>query len=251
MILQITTQVHALIAVFRVKCQPHQKAAVTPIDLPNAFCQCANMDKPILYSFRRCPYAMRARMALVVSGTKCIIREVKLSRKPAELLAASPKATVPVLVCADGRVIAESLEIIHWALQRNDPENWLSREHPALIETNDGQFKHHLDRYKYPDRYGSSPVEHRAAGLELLRPLEARLAAQANLGGNERGLTDIALFPFIRQFAETDRTWFDAQPLPRFQAWLSRHLGSALFQTIMLRLAPWQSGDPAIEFPGQ
>lgn len=221
------------------------------IDLPEAFCQCAAMDKPILYSFRRCPYAMRARMALVASGTSCEIREVKLSRKPAELLEASPKGTVPVLVCADGRVIAESLDIMHWALQRSDPEDWLSREDAALIEANDGLFKHHLDRYKYPDRHGSDPTWHRAAGLEWLRLLEARLDGQDNLCGNARGLADIALFPFIRQFAQTDRAWFDAQPLPRLQAWLERHLGSALFQTVMLRLAPWQPGDPAIAFPGE
>lgn len=209
------------------------------------------MDKPILYSFRRCPYAMRARMALVASGTTVHIREVKLSNKPAELLAASPKATVPVLVCANGRVIAESLEIMHWALERNDPENWLRHQDPALIEANDGAFKHHLDRYKYPERYGSNPTEHRTAGVELLRPLEARLAVHDNLCGNKRGLTDVALFPFIRQFAETDRAWFDAQPLPRLQAWLSRHLASPLFETIMLRLAPWQPGDAAIEFPSR
>lgn len=209
------------------------------------------MDKPILYSFRRCPYAMRARMALVASGTGCHIREMKLSRKPAELLAASAKGTVPVLICADGRVIAESLEIMHWALQRSDPENWLGREDAALIEANDGSFKHHLDRYKYPDRHGSDPVAHRTAGLEWLGLLEARLGGQDNLCGNERGLTDIALFPFIRQFAETDRAWFDAQPLPRLQAWLKRHLASPLFQTIMLRLAPWQPGDAEIAFPGE
>lgn len=209
------------------------------------------MDKPILYSFRRCPYAMRARMALVASGTTVHIREVKLSNKPAELLAASPKVTVPVLVCANGRVIAESLEIMHWALERNDLENWLRHQDPALIEANDGAFKHHLDRYKYPERYGSNPTEHRTAGVELLRPLEARLAVHDNLCGNKRGLTDVALFPFIRQFAETDRTWFDAQPLPRLQAWLSRHLASPLFETIMLRLAPWQPGDAAIEFPSR
>ena len=209
------------------------------------------MDKPILYSFRRCPYAMRARMALVASGTTVHIREVKLSNKPAELLAASPKATVPVLVCADGRVIAESLKIMHWALERNDPENWLQREDPALLEANDGPFKHHLDRYKYPERHGSNPTEHRTAGVELLRPLEARLTVHDNLCGNKRGLTDVALFPFIRQFAETDRAGFDAQPLPRLQAWLSRHLASPLFETIMLRLAPWQPGDAAIEFPSR
>lgn len=207
------------------------------------------MEKPILYSFRRCPYAMRARMALAISGTKCHIREVKLSRKPAELIAASPKATVPVLALGDGLVLAESLDIMRWALERNDPERWLEREDAALIETNDGQFKHHLDRYKYPERHGSDPASHRAAGLELLARLNSRLAGQENLCGDRRGITDIALFPFVRQFAATDRAWFDAQPLPHLQAWLDRHLRSDLFAAIMLRLVPWQPQDPPVEFP--
>lgn len=207
------------------------------------------MNRPILYSFRRCPYAMRARMALVASGTICHVREVKLSSKPAELIAASPKGTVPVLVCTDGTVIAESLDIMRWALEQNDPEGWLQREDPALIQANDGPFKHHLDRYKYPDRHGSDPLEHRAAGLELLAKLEARLATQNNLCGEQRGITDIAIFPFVRQFAETDRAWFDAQALPRLQTWLNSHLTSELFSAIMVRLKPWQSDDAPLEFP--
>lgn len=207
------------------------------------------MARPILYSFRRCPYAMRARLALLVSGTTCEIREVKLSRKPAELLAASPKATVPVLVLPEGPVIEESREIMAWALARSDPELWLEREDRDLIAVNDGPFKHHLDRYKYPERHGSHPEEHRAAGLELLRVLEARLAVQANLHADARGLTDAATFPFVRQFAETDRAWFDAQPLPRLQAWLARHLVSELFAAAMVRLQPWQPGDAPVRFP--
>jgi glutathione S-transferase len=206
-------------------------------------------DRPILYSFRRCPYAMRARMALAVSGTACHIREVKLSRKPPELIAASPKATVPVIVRNDGGVIAESLDIMRWALARNDPEGWLEREDGALIEANDGPFKHHLDRYKYPQRHASDRTEHRSAGLELLGALERRLAAQDNLCGNERGITDVAIFPFVRQFAGTDRAWFDIQPIPRLQAWLERHLASALFGAIMVKLEPWQSGDVPQVFP--
>lgn len=206
-------------------------------------------DRPILYSFRRCPYAMRARMALVVSGTACHIREVKLSRKPAELIAASPKATVPVIIRTDGRVIAESLGIMRWALERSDPEGWLERQDCALIATNDGAFKRHLDRYKYPERHASDPIEHRSAGLELLGALEERLATQDNLCGNKRGITDVAIFPFVRQFAETDRAWFDRQPLSRLQAWLRRHLTSALFEAIMVRLEPWRSGDLPLDFP--
>lgn len=207
------------------------------------------MVRPILYSFRRCPYAMRARLALLASGTICEIREVKLAQKPAELIAASPKATVPVLVLPDGGVIEESREIMRWALAGYDPEGWLEHEDGALIAANDGPFKHHLDRYKYPERHGSQPEEHRAAALELLRVLEARLAAQANLCGDRRGMTDAAIFPFVRQFAATDQGWFDAQPLPRLQAWLAGQLASALFAAAMIRLAPWQPDDAPILFP--
>ena len=192
---------------------------------------------------------MRARMALLVSGTACHIREVKLSRKPTELVAASPKGTVPVIVRPDGSVIEESLEIMRWSLERHDPEGWLRRDDRALIEANDGPFKAHLDRYKYPDRHGSDPTEHRAAGLALLGVLEGRLADRRNLCGDARGMTDICIFPFVRQFAETDRGWFDAQPLPRLQAWLHGHLASALFGAIMVRLEPWQPGDPPLGFP--
>jgi len=205
--------------------------------------------RPILYSFRRCPYAMRARMALLASGTVCELREVKLSAKPAEMVAASAKATVPVLQLADGTVIDESLDIMRWALARNDPEGWLDRADDALIAANDGPFKHHLDRYKYPERHGSDRDAHRAAGIALLAALEERLDRSAHLGGAERGLTDAAIFPFVRQFAETDRAWFDTQPLPRLHDWLARQLGSALFAAAMVRLDPWKPGDPPVRFP--
>lgn len=208
------------------------------------------MDRPVLYSFRRCPYAMRARMALAVSATFCHIREVKLSNKPAELIAASPKATVPVVVLPDGQVIAESLDIMRWALSQSDPEGWFAREDSMLIEANDGPFKHHLDRYKYPNRYASDPLSHRAAGLELLAVLEKRLASHENLCGAKRGITDIAIFPFVRQFAGVDRAWFNAQPLPKLQEWLDRHLASPLFASAMLRLEPWEPDQAPIEFPG-
>jgi glutathione S-transferase len=198
--------------------------------------------EPVLYSFRRCPYAMRARLALLVSGTGCEIREVKLSAKPAELIAASPKATVPVLVLADGRVIDESLDIMRWALRRHDPEHWLDHDDVALIEANDGRFKHHLDRYKYPGRHGSDPAEHRAAALTMLTALEARLASSAYLCGAAQSITDAALMPFVRQFAETDRPWFDAQALPGVQDWLARHIASPLFEAAMIRLQPWRAG---------
>lgn len=200
-------------------------------------------DPPILYSFRRCPYAMRARMALLASGTACEIREVALGAKPEALRAASPKATVPVLVLADGTVIDESLDIMRWALAWADPELWLGGDDGALIAANDGAFKFHLDRYKYPERHGSDPIAHRAAALEILAGLEPRLSAHANLCRDARSLTDIAIMPFVRQFARTDPDWFDAQPLPALQAWLARHLASPLFEAAMARHQRWQAGD--------
>jgi glutathione S-transferase len=209
-------------------------------------------DPPILYSFRRCPYAMRARLALAASETDCILREVKLANKPAELVAASPKSTVPVLVLGTGEVLEESLDIMRWALERNDPQGWLhadQAETELLIETNDGAFKHHLDRYKYADRHGADPAEHRSAGLAILAGLEPRLAAQPELCGEHMSLADAALLPFVRQFAQVDRAWFDGQPLPNLRRWLERHLGSPIFDRISLRVRPWSEGDAPVRFP--
>jgi glutathione S-transferase len=191
---------------------------------------------------------MRARLALLASGAGCEIREVKLAHKPADMLAASPKGTVPVLVLPEGHVVDESLDIMRWALGRNDPEDWLQREDSDLIAINDGPFKAHLDRYKYPDRHASDPAEHRAAGLALLRDLETRLVSHANLCADERGLTDMAIMPFVRQFAATDHEWFDAQAIPRLQVWLERHVQSELFTAAMIRLKPWQEGDQPTQF---
>ncbi|MEX0341283.1 MAG: glutathione S-transferase [Erythrobacter sp.] len=200
------------------------------------------MAEPILYSFRRCPYAMRARMALSVSGAQYEHREVVLRDKPPQMLEASPKGTVPVLVTEDGEVLEESLDLMRWALARNDPEGWLERDDPALVEANDGLFKHHLDRYKYATRYEDvDPEEHRSAAMEILRGLESRLAASAYLCGDERGFADIAIFPFIRQFANADRAWFDAQDLPSLQAWLKRLIKSELFTGVMQKYPQWQA----------
>ncbi|MCM0000722.1 MAG: glutathione S-transferase N-terminal domain-containing protein [Erythrobacter sp.] len=210
------------------------------------------MTPPVLYSFRRCPYAMRARMALWAAGITVELREVKLAAKPPALLAASPKGTVPVLVLADGpnagSVIQESLDIMRWALMQHDPESWLAREEPALITANDGPFKHHLDRAKYPGRYGAEETDHRAAALALLAPLEARLCEAPFIGGAVRGFTDIALFPFIRQFAAIEPAWFADQPLSRLQGWLESLASSALFANVMPKFAPWQEGDARVLF---
>ena len=189
---------------------------------------------PILFSFRRCPYAMRARLALAVSGTRVELREVKLSAKPAEMLAASPKGTVPVLVLPDGTVIDESLDIMRWALAGNDPEGWLERDDAEIIAANDGPFKDALDRYKYPGRYRVDPLAHRALGLAFLREIDALLATGSRIGG-ARGLTDAAIIPFVRQFAAVDPGWFAACALLHVRAWLDDYLGSDLFAAIMQR----------------
>lgn len=205
---------------------------------------------PVLYSFRRCPYAMRARLALAISGTRCELREVKLAAKPESMLAASPKGTVPVLVLPDGRVIDESLDIMRHALSRSDPEAWLARNDAALIAACDGPFKHDLDRYKYPERHGSDALAHRESALGFLRELDARLALTGQqLCGAVRGLADLAIMPFVRQFASVDKAWFDALPLPRLQRWLAGHLHSPLFASIMTRVSPWSPGDAAVWFP--
>ncbi len=203
----------------------------------------ASQMDPILYSFRRCPYAMRARLAFVVSGTGCELREVRLSAKPESMLVASPKGTVPVLVLPDGEIIDESLDIMRWALAQRDPEDWLEGDNPALIERNDGPFKHDLDRYKYPERYGVDPLKHRAMGMEFLRELDSRLGRTSQLCGPARSLADAAIMPFVRQFAAVDHEWFSDQPLLRLKVWLADHLSSELFNMIMLRVTPWVPGD--------
>ena len=203
------------------------------------------MAEPILYSFRRCPYAMRARMALLVSGTVCELREVLLRDKPAELIAASPKATVPVLVLPAGRVIDESLDVMRWALARHDPEGWLDGDDRVLIATYDGAFKHHLDRAKYPQRYGDDSVDHRAEALAMLMALDRRLASRAYLCGDRRTLSDAAIMPFVRQFAAIDRAWFDAQPLPAVHRWLAALIASPLFEQTMRGFPRWSAGQPA------
>ncbi|MEM8987685.1 MAG: glutathione S-transferase [Pseudomonadota bacterium] len=208
---------------------------------------------PILYSFRRCPYAMRGRMGLFAAGVQCELREVKLSNKPEAMLDASPKGTVPVLQLPDGQVIEESLDMMAWALAKRDPHGWLvadEGETRALIAENDGPFKHHLDRYKYPNRYEDAVAQtHRAGGAAFLAKLETRLVDTPYLFGAAETLADVAIAPFVRQFANTDRIWFDAAPYPRLQTWLARFLSSPVFTAIMAdKLTPWTPGDAPILF---
>nr|WP_256262129.1 glutathione S-transferase [Pseudomonas costantinii] len=192
----------------------------------------------MLYSFRRCPYAMRARLALRYCGVPVNIVEVSLKAKPAEMLALSPKGTVPVL-SVDGRVIDESLAIMQWALAQNDPDDWLLQDDPRVLELiaeNDQVFKHHLNRYKYAERYPEQPMEHyRAEGEVFLQKLEGLLAGRDYLLADHLSLADVALAPFVRQFAHVDREWFAGTPYQRLQAWLQRFLESPLFIAVMAK----------------
>ncbi|WP_285017463.1 glutathione S-transferase [Novosphingobium sp. fls2-241-R2A-195] len=207
------------------------------------------MTAPILYSFRRCPYAMRARLAVIVSEMRCELREVKLSAKPRAMLAESPKGTVPVMVMPDGEVIDQSIDIMRRVLAAHDAEGWLERDDPALIAVNDGPFKHDLDRYKYPERHDGDPLLHRSSGLDFLRELDARLTRTANLSGEARGMSDAAVMPFVRQFAAVDSEWFAAHAPSHVQDWLSRHLASPLFDAAMVRVPPWAPETPKVMFP--
>ncbi|MGM9483614.1 glutathione S-transferase [Roseateles sp. NT4] len=199
---------------------------------------------PRLYTFRRCPYAMRARMALLQAGRDFEAVEVSLRDKPASLLALSPKATVPVLQLPDGSVIEESWDIMRWALAASDALGWWTRaQSPAnldLVQRNDGDFKLHLDRWKYPQRYASetlTPDAHRDRALDvLLRPLEARLQGTPFLGGATACATELAVMPFVRQFASVNPAWFAALDLPSLRSWLNGWLVNPLFVACMVKL---------------
>ena len=211
---------------------------------------------PVLYSFRRCPYAMRARLALVYAGIKVELREVQLANKPQALLAASAKATVPVLVLDDDSIIDESLDIMRWALSQHDPDHWLTESldkqtlTETLIQHNDVEFKTQLDHYKYSDRFPQHTSEqYRKRGEVFLAALERQLNQQQYLIGDHATLADYAIFPFIRQFAHVDKNWFDQAAYPRLQKWLSNLLESPLFVTSMNKYAVWNTDDTAKLFP--
>ena len=201
---------------------------------------------PVLYSFRRCPYAMRARLALLAAGQEVEHREIALRGKPAEMLQTSPKGTVPVLVLTDGAVLEQSLDIMRWALERNDPHGWLGDDEAsrqdawALIAQNDGEFKFHLDRYKYPHRYAlPDGAAHRDLARGFLEQLQERLALQRFLGGARFGFADAAIAPFVRQFAHTDKAWFAQQNWPALAQWLADFEASAAFAQVMAKHPVW------------
>ncbi|PCI56582.1 MAG: glutathione S-transferase [Methylophilaceae bacterium] len=195
------------------------------------------MRLPILYSYRRCPYAMRARMALEHVGITVEIREISLREKPQQMVALSPKATVPVLVLPDGKVIDESLDIMTWALSHKGVDAWLEIDIEAakrLVLENDGQFKKALDAYKYAERNPEkTQAEHRADGEVFLHQLETLLQQKEGLFGVLPTFADIAIFPFIRQFRGVDSDWFEAAPYPKLAVWLTKLMESDLFISIM------------------
>lgn len=199
---------------------------------------------PTLYSFRRCPFAMRARLALWASAQPYSVREVELAHKPDQLLALSPKGTVPVLHLPGGAVVDESLDIMRWALKQNDPLNWLDGQDDDLIKACDTDFKFHLDRYKYANRYeDTDPLVQRTAAEAFVQTLEQRLTLQAYLCGTHQTLTDMAIAPFVRQFALADQDWFNATPYPHVQNWLNAFIVSPAFARVMEKFPPWRAGD--------
>ena len=192
---------------------------------------------------------MRARLAIAASGVEVELREVLLRDKAPELLEASPKGTVPVVV-TDVGIIEESYDIMVWALGQNDPDAWLERHNPALIEECDGAFKNALDKYKYGNRHeGSDAIEQRAIASEYLIKLDDILATQSYLSGNKIGMTDMSIASFVRQFANVDRTWFDVEPWPNLIRWLEEFLSSDAFTSIMTKYPKWQASDPVTLFP--
>lgn len=202
---------------------------------------------PCLYSFRRCPYAIRARLGILFATQIVELREIILRDKPAHMLEISPKGTVPVLQLASGQVIEESREIVEWALGQQDSQGLLEVDliHAnALIDQNDTEFKHWLDRYKYADRYPeNSQLEYRQHGEAFLQVLEGLLSQNNYLLGNSISLADIAIMPFVRQFAHVDRNAFYGLPYPQVQHWLRGWLEHPVFLKVMAKYPPWQEGD--------
>ncbi|MDV6347167.1 glutathione S-transferase [Nitrosomonas sp. Is35] len=200
--------------------------------------------KPLLFTFRRCPFAIRARLAITVSGVEVDQQEVSLRAKPKEMLECSPKGTVPVLKFADGHVLEQSLDIMRWALSIHDPEHWVDddqavmNEVMSLIKQNDETFKPALDLYKYAVRFPEhSEAYYREQAEPFLAELDTRLSKDGYLLGGRYTLADMAIFPFIRQFSNVNPDWFYASRYHYLIAWLDRLIGSELFQNVMQKEA--------------
>ena len=205
------------------------------------------MTLPILYSFRRCPYAMRARMVLLHSKIQCEIREIKLSNKPKEMLAISPKGTVPVLILENGDILDESLDVMLWAIEQGNLRNLFNlgkKEILDLIKINDGEFKDAIDRYKYSSLYPEKPmIEYRKMGELFLEKIESYLEKNKFIFGKNISLADLAIFPFIRQFCRVDIDWFNSSLFKKIKEWTLFFEGSENFIDIMRKIKPWTTGD--------
>lgn len=211
------------------------------------------MEYPILYSFRRCPYAMRARLALQRAEIKSELREVILRDRPEHMMEISPKGTVPVMLLQDGTLLEESLDIMDYACTKIDSLSWKKESienFDEMISKLDGDFKHNLDRYKYPNRYDNvDSIQHRDANIPFLEIIDNLLVDGNFLSGEEMGILDCAIFPFIRQFANHDRDWFDNLPLQRLLQWLDACLSSEEFKIVMKKYKQWTPNQEIVVWP--
>ena len=206
------------------------------------------MNSPILYTFRRCPYAMRARMAIILSSKQCELREILLKKKPKEMLEVSPKGTVPVLHLGN-QVLDESLDIIEWAMQSRSDEvhSFLKAEKEMsndLIQLFDTKFKHHLDRYKYASRHGTNAGDHQNKCLLILNALDTKIEPNPWIFGNMVSLLDISILPFIRQCKIANPDWFMSQDFKKTIALLDYFESSELFDKAMKKFSLWDPEDP-------
>ena len=212
-----------------------------------------NKKYPILYTFRRCPYAMRARLAIKASGVIVEIREVKLKNKPEELLNISPKATVPVLYISSKKIIEESLDIMKWALEINDPLKLLKQEKLNRIEVHntfnklENDFKQNLDRYKYSSRFDQpNPELYRDKNLKILNEFNTSLQHNKGIYSSHLSLLDYAIFPFVRQFRNVNSVWFDSLELNFLKSWLYELIDSDQFSSIMKKNLIWEPNQKPI-----
>ena len=223
-----------------------------------------NTTLPILYSLKNCPYAMRARMAIFYSQNAVVLCNIALNNKPAKMLDASPKGTVPVLVLSEQEpsIIDESLDIMLWALSNNDPSDLLHKEDSSalpnmlkLIATFDNEFKGCLEAYKCAKRYHEDNlIDCRQACEIFIHDLEQRLTEQhltenRFLMSSKLSLADIAVLPFIRQFAKVERQWYLQSPYPHVRSWLNNFLQNAMFAKVMTKYPLWSQHSEKIIFP--
>lgn len=210
------------------------------------------MTLPILYSLRHCPFAMRARLAIFKSQKAVELRDVKLTNKPVSMLVASPKGTVPILVVSSQHIIEESIDVMLWVLQQNDPDNMLDELATAMtfIQRYDREFKPCIEAYKCAKRYHETNLEECRRACEVfIQDLELRLSQHAYVLGEQESIADLAILPFIRQFAKVERPWYVQSSYTHVKRWLNSYLQSAMFNKIMAPNPIWEEGNKGIVFP--